>query len=135
MKMIVPAAVAALLTLAACSQAEDKAAEPASAPTAAQPAAAAAPAGEAVARAAFAGLPESCMVLADKMDRLRACASKMVEGQMTPDQVAQEAAEAKTKAEAMATDLRNLPAGQAAEACTANHELMDQMGEAMVGSC
>lgn len=134
MKMIVPAAVAALLTLTACSQAEDKAAEPASAPAPA-PAAAAAPAGETLARTAFAGLPESCMVLADKMDRLRACASKMVEGQLTPDQVAQEAAEAKTKAEAMATDLRNLPAGQAAEACTANHELMDQMGEAMVGSC
>jgi hypothetical protein len=75
------------------------------------------------------------MVLADKMDHLRGCASKMVEGQLTPEQTAQEAAEAKTRAEAMATDLRNLPAAEAAEACTANHELMDQMGQAMVGEC
>ncbi|RZJ25091.1 MAG: hypothetical protein EON85_13620 [Brevundimonas sp.] len=130
MKIIVPAALAALLTLAACSQGEDKAVEPASAAT---PAPAAAPVG--LARAAFAGLPESCMVLADKMDRLRGCAAKMVEGQVTPEQIAAEAESAKTQAEAMATDLRDLPAGQAAEACTANHEVMDKMGEAMVGSC
>ncbi|MFC7378195.1 hypothetical protein [Brevundimonas sp. GCM10030266] len=130
MKIIVPVAVAAVLALGACSQGEDKAVEPAAAVPAAEPAA---PAG--LARTAFAGLPESCMVLADKMDRLRGCASRMVAGQLTPEQVAQEEAGAKTKAEAMATDLRNLPAGEAAEACTANHDLMEKMGQAMVGDC
>ena len=66
MKMIVLAATAAVLALGACSESGEKA-----------PAAAEAPADPTahMARTAMAGLPQSCLELADKMDRYRTCAT------------------------------------------------------------
>lgn len=137
MKIIVPAAVAALLALGACSQAEDKAAEPASASNAAPAAAApaAAPAATGLAKAAFVGLPQSCQELADKMDHLRGCVAKAAQGQLSAAEIAATDEQSRQQAVAMATDLRALGPEQAAEACTANHEMMDQMKQAMAGDC
>jgi hypothetical protein len=137
MKIIVPAAVAALLALGACSQAEDKAAEPASASTAAPAAAApAAPAAATgLAKAAFVGLPQSCQELADKMDHLRGCVAKAAQGQLSAAEIATTDEQSRQQAVAMATDLRALGPEQAAQACTANHEMMDEMKQAMGGDC
>jgi hypothetical protein len=134
MKIIVPAAVAALLALGACSQAEDKAAEPASASTAA-PAAAAPAAATGLAKAAFVGLPQSCQELADKMDHLRGCVAKAAQGQLSAAEIATTDEQSRQQAVAMATDLRALGPEQAAQACTANHEMMDEMKQAMGGDC
>lgn len=137
MKIIVSAAVAALLALGACSQAEDKAAEPASASSAAPAAAApaATPAATGLAKAAFVGLPQSCQELADKMDHLRGCVAKAAQGQLSAAEIAATDEQSRQQAVAMATDLRALGPEQAAEACTANHEMMDQMKQAMAGDC
>jgi hypothetical protein len=138
MKIIVSAAVAALLALGACSQAEDKAAEPASASNAAPVAAAApaaAPAATGLAKGAFVGLPQSCQELADKMDHLRGCVAKAAQGQLSAAEIAATDEQSRQQAVAMATDLRALGPEQAAEACTANHEMMDQMKQAMAGDC
>lgn len=87
-----------------------------------------------ITRTAFAGLPESCLTLADKMDEMRRCSIKAVEGQVTPEQLAASEAETKTQAEAMATELRALPAAEAASACTANQEMITSLS-AVMGPC
>jgi len=146
MKMIVPVAIAALLALGACSQAGEQAAEPAStsnaasedadaAAAAAAAVAPAAPAGAGLAKATFVGLPQSCQELADRMDYLRGCTLKILGPQLSPEEVAEEAAFSRSKAEEMAAEFRNLPAGQAVEACKANHELLDQQSEQLVREC
>lgn len=128
MKMIVLAAAAACLALAACSNAEDKA-----------PAAPAAPAAAPVdpaahmARTAFEGLPEACLQLADKLDRYRTCANKKYGEHANPADMATATEQAQAQAVSMAADLRKLAPATAAEACSANHEMMDSMGQDIVG--
>jgi hypothetical protein len=125
MKIIALAAVSTALALAACSNAEDKAA----------PAAAEAPAdpNAHMARAAFEGLPQSCLELADKMDRYRTCATTKFGAGADPAEMAAGIEQSQAQAVSMAADLRKLPAADAAEACSANHEMMDNMGQDIVG--
>lgn len=127
MKMIVLAATAAVLALGACSENGEKA--PAAAAAAEPPADPTAH----MARTAMAGLPRSCLELADKMDRYRTCVTTKFGAGADPAEMAAGIEQAQAQVVSMAADLRKLPAGEAAEACSANHEMMDSMGEDIVG--
>ena len=126
MKIIVLTAAAAVLVLGACSERGETAPAAAAAAPPADPTAH-------MARTAMAGLPQSCLELADKMDRYRTCATTKFGAGADPAEMAAGIEQAQAQVVSMAADLRKLPAAEAAEACSANHEMMDSMGENIVG--